>query len=155
MTCKEIQALIPEILREPGKHPAAEAHIAQCGNCREELRFVRTLQQGMLHAYPRPPLTETIPERLRLLRRLRNRRLTRPLVYAAGLAALIVFAVFSPRINMQGQKASYEPYTYYETETLDAMMAVDISEGMKVSDEEIAVYLIENASLGTIEELSF
>lgn len=154
MTCKEIQAMMPEILREPGKHPEAEKHIETCEACRNELAFIRSLQQELRGAFPQPPLTETIPRRIKVMRKVRYRTLRRYGIYAAAAAAVIVLTFLLPSL-FSTQDRTPEMYTYYETETLEAMMAADLSEGMRISDEAIALYLIENAPMNTLEDLSF
>lgn len=154
MTCKEIQAMIPEILREPGKHPEAEKHIETCEACRNELVFIRSLQRELRDAFPQPPLTETIPRRIKVMRKVRYRTLRRYGVHAAVMAAVIVLTFLLPSL-FSTQDKTPEMYTHYEAETLEAMMAANLSEGMRISDEEIALYLIDNAPLNTIEDLSF
>lgn len=154
MKCNEVKMLIPDMLRSPGKYPEAEAHIADCEDCRREFDFVRELRTGMLKTFPESSALENIPARITAIRKLRRAEAGRPIVYGIAFAAVLILALILAPI-LQRQSSEYEFYTYYENETLEAMLAVDLSEGMPVSDEEIALYLIENESMQNLNELSF
>jgi hypothetical protein len=154
MKCKEIKLLIPDILRQPGKYPEAEAHMAVCEDCRREFELIRDLRTGMLETFPESSVLENIPGRISAIRRLKRAETRRPLIYGIAVAAtLILTLILAPLL--QQQDTPYEFYTHYEDETLETMLALDLSQGMSISDEEIALYLIEHESLQNLKEISF
>jgi len=153
MTCKDIQAMIPDILREPGKYPEAEAHIKHCSACREELNFIQSLQQGLESAYPAPTLWEAVPQRSKIIRKIRRNAIQRYIMYPAAVAAILLLTLLLAPILQPGAETG-ELYTYYETETLEAMMSIEPPHISQFSDEEIAAYLFENESLNILNELS-
>lgn len=154
MKCNEVKLLVPDILRSPGKYPEAEAHIADCEECRREFDFVRELRSGILEAFPESSALENIPARITLIRKLRQSETRTPFVYGIAFAAILILALILAPV-LQRQTKEYEFYTYYDNETLEAMLAVDLSQGMSISDEEIVLYLIDNESLQNLNELSF
>ncbi len=154
MTCNDIKILLPELLREPGKHPEAEAHLQQCPDCRKELELLRALRNDLSFAFPDVPLTETLPQRIRLMRRIHREAAARHLIYAVPLAAVLVLSlILAPFIGSRETPPDY--YTHYETETLEVLSALDLSAGMQISDEEIALYLIENGEISSLQEITF
>ena len=44
-------------------------------------------------------------------------------------------------------------YADYDTETENVLNSIDLEEGWQISTDEIAMYLLENADMETIEEL--
>ncbi len=154
MTCKDIQAMIPDILRDPGKYPEAEAHIEHCSACREELNFIQSLEQGLESAYPALTLWDAVPQRLKIMRKIRRKAIQRYIVYPAAVAATIMLTLLFSPLFQSGSDAG-ELYTYYETETLEAMMSIELPHISQISDEEIAAYLFENESLNILNELTF
>lgn len=154
MKCNEVKLLIPDMLRSPGKYPEAEAHIKDCEGCRREFDFIRELRTGMLEAFPDSSVLENVPARITTIRKLQRAENRRPFVYGIAFAALLLLSLILTPL-LQPQSTEYEFYTYYENETLEAMLTVDLSGGMQISDEEIALYLIENESIQNLNEISF
>ncbi len=151
MTCKEIQELLPDIINNPGMHPEAEAHIKNCADCADEMAFLQELREGIKVTIPDPTITETVGQKIRLARRIRREQVRRPMIYAASMAAVLALSLLMPGIvgNLQ------EPVFYgeYEPETEATIKSLDVDAGWQISTDEIALYLLENADLETIEEL--
>jgi len=151
MTCKELQDLLPDILENPGKFPEAEAHLQECADCREELEFLREVKEGIRVTLPDPDFTETIAQRIQLKRRIRRERAKVPFAFLAPLAAILTLAIILPGILSNENDPIF--YANYEEETQATLMSIDISEGMQISTDEIAMYLLEHADMETIKEL--
>lgn len=151
MTCKDIQDLLPEILLEPGKHPEAEAHLHICEDCQSELAFLQELREGIRVTMPDPTITETLGQRIRVSRQLRREQLKRPLIYAAAMAAVLTLSLLLPGVFPQNNEPQF--FANYEEETQSTLMSLDLDEGMQISTDEIAMYLLENADIETIKEL--
>jgi len=144
MKCNDVKAIIPDILHAPGRYPEAEAHIRECTACKEELALLQHLQAGMKHAFPEPSPSDSVLERVRLLRRIRRESRRRPLIYATVMAAVLLltllFAPIFPDYDTPG-----EIFADHGTETMDPV---------RVSDEEILMYLIEHEGIDVLRELS-
>lgn len=151
MTCKEIQDLLPDILENPGKFPDAEAHLQECADCRRELEFLRELKEGIRVTLPDPNFTETVEQRFKALRRVRWESRKQPLIYVAAMAAVLTLTLILPGIFTNESDPQF--YADYEEETQTTLMSIDISAGMQVSTDEIAMYLLEHADMETIKEL--
>lgn len=151
MTCKELQDLLPEILNHPGKYPDAEAHLQECADCREELGFLREVKEGIRVTMPDPTIRETIGQRIRVTQRIHRERVKQPLIYVAAMAAVLALTLILPGVfTNQGDPQFYADY---ETETQEMLMSIDLSAGMQITADEIAMYLLENADMETIKEL--
>ena len=151
MTCKDVQDLLPEILLEPGKYPEAEAHLQICEDCKSELAFLRELREGIRVTMPDPSFTETLGQRIRVSRRIRREQMKRPLIYAAAIAAVLTLSLLIPGVFPHSNEPQF--YANYEEETQSTLMSLDLNEGMQISTDEIAMYLLENADIETIKEL--
>ncbi|MCD6447149.1 MAG: hypothetical protein J7L40_03165 [Candidatus Marinimicrobia bacterium] len=151
MTCKEIQDLLPDILENPGKFPDAEAHLQECADCREELAFLRKLKESIRITMPEPNFTETVDQRFKTLRRVRRESRKQPLIFVAAMAVVLALTLILPGIFTNESDPQF--YADYEEETQTILMSIDISAGMQVSTDEIAMYLLENADMETIKEL--
>lgn len=152
MTCTELRDLLPEIIHNPGKYPEAEAHLEHCTDCRAELAFLKELREGIRVTLPEPTLAESIVPRIRLMRRLRWERSKRPAVYAMALAAVMALTLILPGVFPGSTGLQY--YADYDTETESVLASIDVEEGWQISMDEIAMYLLENADMETIEELN-
>lgn len=151
MTCSELQELLPDILRHPGKYPDAEAHLQECADCREELEFLRELKEGIRVTMPEPNFTETVEQRIRAFRRVRRESRKQPLIYIAAMAAVLALTFILPGVI--NTESDIQFYANYEKETQETLMSIDVSAGFQISMDEIAIYLLENADMETIEEL--
>ncbi|MEA3392151.1 MAG: hypothetical protein U9Q91_04140 [Candidatus Marinimicrobia bacterium] len=151
MTCKEIQDLLPDILENPGNFPEAEAHLQECADCREELEFLRKVKEGIRVTMPNPNFTETVEQRFNALRRVRWESRKQPLIYVAAMAVVLALTLILPGVFTNESDPKF--YADYEEETQTTLMSIDISAGMQVSTDEIAMYLLENADMETIKEL--
>lgn len=151
MTCKELQDLLPDILENPGKFPEAESHLQECADCREELEFLRELKEGIRVTMPDPNFTETVEQRFKTLRRVRRESRKQPLIFVAAMAAVLALTLILPGVFTNESDPQF--YADYEEETQTILMSIDISAGMQVSTDEIAMYLLENADMETIKEL--
>lgn len=151
MTCKELQDLLPDILENPGKFPEAEAHLQECADCREELEFLREVKEGIRVTMPDPNFTETIAQRIHLKQRIRRERAKVPFAILAPLAAVLTLAIILPGMLSNENDPIF--YANYEEETQATLMSIDLSEGMQISTDEIAMYLLEHADMETIKEL--
>lgn len=154
MNCNKVKLLIPDLLRDPEKYPEVREHISLCDTCRAELEFVKQLRGEMQNAFPDTSVIENIPARISLIRRIRNMQARRPLAYALALAAILILTLILTPL-LQSRNAANELYTYYEDETLEAMLAVDLSRGMALSEDEVILYLIENEPMQTLNEIAF
>lgn len=154
MNCHEVKLLIPDMLRDPENYPEVQTHIAECDACRAEREFVKQLRAGMQDGFPENSVIENIPARISLIRRIRNMQARRPLAYALALAAVLILTLILTPL-LPSRNATRELYTYYENETLEAMLAIDLSRGMALSKDEVILYLIENEPMQTLHELSF
>ena len=152
MTCKQLQDLLPDILKNPGKFPDAEAHLQECADCREELEFLRELKEGIRVTMPDPNFTETVDQRFKALRRVRRERVKQPLIFVAAMAAVLALTLILPGVFSIESDPLF--YANYEDETQELLMSIDVSAGFQVSMDEIAMYLLENADMETIKELN-
>lgn len=152
MTCKDIRDLLPEIINNPGLYPEAEAHLKNCADCREELAFLKELREGIRVTLPEPTVAETIVPRVKLMRRLRWERSRRPVFAALALAAVMALTLILPGVLTNGDAPQF--YAHYDTETESVLTSIDMEEGWQISMDEIALYLLENADMETIEELN-
>jgi predicted anti-sigma-YlaC factor YlaD len=152
MTCKQLQDLLPDILANPGKFPEAEAHLQTCADCREELEFLRELKEGIRVTMPDPNFTETVDQRFKALRRVRQERTKQPLIFVAAMAAVLALTLILPGVFTSENDPLF--YANYEDETQELLTSIDVSAGFQVSMDEIAMYLLENADMETIKELN-
>jgi predicted anti-sigma-YlaC factor YlaD len=151
MTCKDIRDLIPELIHNPGKYPEAEAHLEHCADCRAELAFLREVKEGIRVTLPEPTLAESIVPRVKLMRRLRWERSKRPVITAIALAAVLALTLILPGVFPGSDDPQF--YANYDSETEAVLTSIDVEAGWQISMDEIALYLLENADMETIEEL--
>lgn len=151
MTCTHVQELLPDIIRNPGLYPEAEAHINACANCRKEMSFLRELQEGISTTLPDPVFSETVGQKIRLAKRIRQEQVRRPMIYVAAMAAVLALTMILPM--MLGNSNPPQFYAEYDTETENVLSSIDMNEGWQITTDEIAMYLLENADMETIEEL--
>jgi len=151
MTCKKIQGLLPDILENPGKYPEAETHLQKCADCREELEFLRKVKESIRITMPEPNFTETVDQHFKALRRVRRESRKQPLIYVAAMVAILALTLILPGVFTNESDPQF--YADYEEETQTILMSIDISAGIQVSTDEIAMYLLEHADMETIKEL--
>ena len=150
MTCKDYRDLLPEIINNPGKFPEAEAHLEHCADCREELAFIKELREGIRVTLADPSPIETAIPKLKTVRRLRWERSKRPVFAAISVAVVMAFTLILPGVFTTND---LQFYADYDTETENVLTSIDLEEGWQISTDEIAMYLLENADMETIEEL--